>query len=372
MLNGISHTASRFFLPKSPQENTGVSGDTLYKMAMAYDGSGRRIFKTRWVKARGDEGWSRRHVTHYTGIGTEVRENLVNNETKVVVNMPQGLGRYGIESAGNPGTGAKSFEWFLKNHLGSTMLVYGTDGTSGGLKAAYDYRSFGEQIELTSPSTGKVTENFTGKEKDDETQLDYFGARYLDPMLGMWISVDPKRQFASPYLYAGNGVNPVNVIDPDGNEVEIKNEQTTMLGMINQASYNQYELDGNTLVEGSTCYEKGNAYFSERMDAAIYSDNLITVEMDPTNTDAINGGEGVTYMTGDYGMPGANARIVITGRSYGKSSAAQNAVHEFVSHAIPFILGDRPQGGSALEEEYRAIKGVFPIPEGVDEHPIYK
>ena len=36
-------------------------------------------------------------------------------------------------------------------------------------------------------------------------------------MLGMWISVDPKRQFASPYLYAGNGYNPVNVIDEDGN-----------------------------------------------------------------------------------------------------------------------------------------------------------
>ena len=36
-------------------------------------------------------------------------------------------------------------------------------------------------------------------------------------MLGMWTSVDPKRQFASPYLYAGNGMNPVNIIDPDGN-----------------------------------------------------------------------------------------------------------------------------------------------------------
>ena len=45
----------------------------------------------------------------------------------------------------------------------------------------------------------------------------YFGAHYLDPMLGMWFSVDPKRQFASPYLYAGNGYNPVNVVDPDGN-----------------------------------------------------------------------------------------------------------------------------------------------------------
>lgn len=102
------------------------------------------------------------------------------------------------------------------------MLVYGTGaGTPGGLLAAYDYRSFGEQIEFTSPSTGKVTENFTGKELDDETLLDYFGARYLDPMLGMWISVDKARQFDSPYLYMGNGTNPIKLNDPDGNAVPI-------------------------------------------------------------------------------------------------------------------------------------------------------
>ena len=218
------------FTQYPPQENTGVSGDTLYKMAMAYDGTGRRISKTRWVKARGDADWSRGHVTHYTGIGTEVRENFAGpaKETKVVVNMPQGLGRYGIENADHVAENgsAQTFEWYLKNHLGSTMLVYGSGGgTSGGLQAAYDYRSFGEQITMTSPSTGKVTENFTGKERDDETQLNYFGARYLDPMLGMWISVDPMRQFASPYLYAGNGYNPVNVVDPDGNIVIAQTER---------------------------------------------------------------------------------------------------------------------------------------------------
>jgi len=161
-------------------------------------------------------------VTHYTGIGTEIRENLATSEpgTKVVVNMPQGLGRYGIEDADHTAENgsAQTFEWYLKNHLGSTMLVYGTRASSstGGVKAAYDYRSFGEQIELTPPSTGKVTENFTGKERDDEIELDYFGARYLDPMLGMWTSVDPARQFASPYLYAGNGMNPIIGADDDG------------------------------------------------------------------------------------------------------------------------------------------------------------
>ena len=200
-------------------ENTGVSGDTLYKMAMAYDGTGRRISKTRWVKARGDEGWSRKHVTHYTGIGTEVRENLAGEspETKVVVNMPQGLGRYGIENADHVAESgsAQTFEWFLKNHLGSTMLVYGTGGTSGGLKAAYDYRAFGEQVSLAEPSD-KVTETFTGKELDDETGLSNHGARLLDPMLGMWISVDPKRFFPSPYLYMGNGYNPIRFADLNG------------------------------------------------------------------------------------------------------------------------------------------------------------
>jgi len=106
------------------------------------------------------------------------------------------------------------------------MLVFGTysvdeEGKAdlGVQKAAYDYRAFGEQIEMTPPSSGKVTENFTGKELDDETGLNFFGARYLDPMLGMWTSVDPVRQFSSPYLYVGNGTNPIGYYDEIGDYI---------------------------------------------------------------------------------------------------------------------------------------------------------
>lgn len=184
------------------------------KLVIAYDGSGRRISKTRMKESQNGTWWTEL-VTHYTGIGTEVRENPINKEAKVVVNMPQGLGRYGVNDAVNSRGNGKSFEWYLKNHLGSTMLVYASGyGTPGVVRAAYDYRAFGEQVTLTE-SAGKVTENFTGKEKDDETELNYFGARYLDPMLGVWTSIDPKRQYQNPFIYAGN--NPIMRIDPDGN-----------------------------------------------------------------------------------------------------------------------------------------------------------
>ena len=238
------------------------------KLVMAYDGSGRRVSKTRMKKTAFDGPWYADLVTHYTGIGTEIRENMPGGtlkDVRVVVNMPQGLGRYGVEDAADAFRGVPldengkptswsalnpKFEWYLKNHLGSTMLVYSTaayddsyfSNFEGGVKAAYDYRAFGEQIDLVSPSSGKVTENFTGKsmqgecsenalvyfhcraagdcalrnERDDETELSYHEARYLDPMLGVWISVDPKRFFPSPYLYMGNEYNPIRFADLNG------------------------------------------------------------------------------------------------------------------------------------------------------------
>jgi len=206
---------------------TGSSSDTA-RLSMMYDGSGRRISKTFLTKSATAASWDTVKVTHYTGIGTEIREEFHNGtreNVNIVVNMPEGLGRYRVADASQPAddNASRTFEWYLKNHLGSTMLVYGTVVSTdpntadiGETKAAYDYRAFGEMVTLTQPSD-KVTENFTGKEHDEEIKLDYFGARYLDPMLGLWISVDNARQFDSPYLYVGNRFNPINAMDSDGN-----------------------------------------------------------------------------------------------------------------------------------------------------------
>lgn len=63
---------------------------------------------------------------------------------------------------------------------------------------------------------------FSAKEKDDETQYSYFGARYYDSDLSVWLSVDrfaDKYPFNSPYSYALG--NPIKYIDINGDSVYI-------------------------------------------------------------------------------------------------------------------------------------------------------
>jgi RHS repeat-associated protein len=58
---------------------------------------------------------------------------------------------------------------------------------------------------------------FNGKELDEETGLYYYGARYYDPRVSIWLSVDPLAESypdCNPYNYCIQ--NPINVIDPTG------------------------------------------------------------------------------------------------------------------------------------------------------------
>jgi len=58
---------------------------------------------------------------------------------------------------------------------------------------------------------------FTAKELDNETSYNYFGARYYDSDVSVWLSVDPmagKYPNQSPYMYCSG--NPVMRIDLNG------------------------------------------------------------------------------------------------------------------------------------------------------------
>lgn len=80
-----------------------------------------------------------------------------------------------------------------------------------------EYVHFGEVFLEEKNAKWNTPYLFTSKELDRETGLYYFGARYQDPKLGIFISVDPmaeKYPGVSSYAYTLN--NPVRFTDPDG------------------------------------------------------------------------------------------------------------------------------------------------------------
>jgi RHS repeat-associated protein len=99
--------------------------------------------------------------------------------------------------------------------LGSSSFI--TDATGYAVQHL-QYLPFGETfVDQQFGYDSRYT--FSAKEKDDETQYSYFGARYYDSDLSVWLSVDPMADntpYQTPYMYCSG--NPVMRIDPDGND----------------------------------------------------------------------------------------------------------------------------------------------------------
>ena len=74
----------------------------------------------------------------------------------------------------------------------------------------------------------------------------YFGARYYDSELSIWLSVDPlasKYPFISPYAYCLN--NPIRLIDPDGRDVYEFDENGKLLNQHENKNHDQIVIIGS-------------------------------------------------------------------------------------------------------------------------------
>jgi RHS repeat-associated protein len=168
----------------------------------------------------------------YDGEGRRVKKTVGSLETVYVYDA---MGRLAAEYGGtNTATGR---QYLTADHLGSTRLV--TNAT-GGVVERRDYLPFGEEIPAPSGSprlnvagyTGDsgITQSFTSKERDAETGLDYFGARYFSGAQGRFTSVDPiwveADRMLDPQrlnLYAYGRNNPLRFTDPTGMELQVGN-----------------------------------------------------------------------------------------------------------------------------------------------------
>jgi len=108
------------------------------------------------------------------------------------------------------GQGHQEVRHLLADHLGSTRAARDTDGN---VLARYEYGPYGETT-ASGTAAGEVRYRYTGHPYDEAQGMYETPARGYDPTLGRFLSVDPQRQDASPYVYAGN--NPVGYADPTG------------------------------------------------------------------------------------------------------------------------------------------------------------
>jgi RHS repeat-associated protein len=148
--------------------------------------------------------------------------------------------------------------YYHGDHLGSSNIVSDRHGRN---YQHLEYFPYGENWVEETRNTTHLPYKFTGKEQDPETGLYYFGARYYDPVISTWVSVDPilgdylkGQPNGGIYLpvhlalYGYVSQNPVVLFDPDG-RAEYFSQSGVFLEAINPDDDNVYVrsmTDGET------------------------------------------------------------------------------------------------------------------------------
>ena len=100
------------------------------------------------------------------------------------------------------------------DHLGSSSYITNLDGE---VVQHIEYVPFGEVFIEERNNTWNTPYLFNAKEYDEETGMYYYGARYYEPRISLWMSTDPKEETCpdiSSYTYCHN--SPINLLDIDG------------------------------------------------------------------------------------------------------------------------------------------------------------
>jgi RHS repeat-associated protein len=314
-----------------------------------------------------------------------------------------------FNSEGNPNTLAEERRvyYYHTDHLGSAQTI---TNYRGDLHERLEYTPYGELwIDWQSNDAIDSTPfRFTGKERDPETSLYYFGARYLDPKTSRWLSTDPAMyqgdyipsapinkqarerngnlpgmggvfNYVNLHVYHYGGNNPIKYVDPNGEEIYVPNEgdRNTIEEMINNVSSDKYKFDkdGYLFKVGGIFSKNGffglgrSKEFSARLQEGInsgktirisISDDVVAKRSEGSDYDiginigaAERGGGGVTSRVGSLVFVAITGRdspneIKMTDGTSSTYSPTEILVHEMVGHAIPIINN---QNGDAINNE---------------------
>lgn len=181
-----------------------------------YDGNGQRIRKITNRAGASIDTTSRRKERIYLGDFEIYREFEAFGDatfTRSTVHIADERGRFGLI---DDDSSEKIIRYQLRDHLGSAIVELDAQAKLLSYEEYYPYGS--TALLLMESSKPPKRYRYTSKERDEETGLLYFGARYYAPWIARWTSCDPKRSNGglAAYLYCSG--NPISRLDPDGNE----------------------------------------------------------------------------------------------------------------------------------------------------------
>ena len=130
--------------------------------------------------------------------------------------------------------------YYFSDHLKTASVITDSAGT---IKAESDYYPWGGELQFSNNDSNHY--KFTGKERDSETGLDYFGARYYSNGLGRFVTSDwsatpvpvPYADLTDPqslnqYSYVRN--IPTVKVDADGHDGGVGTDVEVDMEMVKQ------------------------------------------------------------------------------------------------------------------------------------------
>ncbi|MFN7921621.1 MAG: RHS repeat-associated core domain-containing protein [Bryobacteraceae bacterium] len=242
-----------------------------------------------------------------------------------------------LEAEYQSGATASGLEYYVPDHLGTTRAIFGSNGD---VQQRYDYRPFGWEIGAgvnarsakysasSYPGAGDgKTVKFTGKERDAETGLDYFEARYMSSAQGRFTSADPLGGWAddpqswNKYAYGRN--NPLLYTDPSGMRYTICDTSGNCHEDYSDADFDKnlsgtskngviYDNDGNQIgTYQRTSFDDlspmGNMFFNEMSNRRQASNQMIA---------AVGAGSAAAGVAGGVATATGTVAAVIDGVAY--------------------------------------------------------
>jgi RHS repeat-associated protein len=197
----------------------------------AYDAGGQRVRK---VIAKGQSALAERiyvggYETYREYSGTEItleRQTLHAMDDKSRVALVE------TKTKGRDQTLPQAVRFQLDNHLGSSVIELDLGAK---LISYEEYHPFGTTAYQAMANALEVNPKryrYTGKERDEESGLNYHRARHYAPWLGRWISADPMGLVDGHNLYSYARNNALRLVDRAGTDSRSAQKDITHLAQV--------------------------------------------------------------------------------------------------------------------------------------------